>query len=322
MNLSIIIVNWNSREYLDSCLASIYQTKMELVFEVIVVDNASYDGSDLMIKEKYPDVKFIQSNTNGGFSYANNLGFKESCGDYLLFLNPDTQLVGNAVGELYRVFVSQNNVGIAGCTLINTDGSFQTSCIQAYPTILNQILDSELLRRLTPKSSLWGNSPLFEEVNMISEVEIVSGACLLVRRDVFEAVGQFNTDYFMYSEDLDLCFKVRQSGLRVIYAREPRVIHHGGGSTSESTMNNFSNIMMRDSIFKFLTMSRGKFYASAYRISMGLTAVVRITLLVAAAPIQLIKTRSISKSSISKWLHILIWVVLGEQYRRRHAPTS
>src|SRR5262249_55515178 len=143
------------------------------------------------------------------------------------------------------------------------------------PTILNQMLDSEFLRARFPTSRLWGMSALFTDQGQSEEVEGISGACLMTKRGVFEEVGSFSTDYFMYAEDMDLCYKIRQAGYNNYYIPEATVIHFGGGS-SKKTSSHFSIVLMRESTWKFLKKTRGKLYAMGYRFSMFISALFRL----------------------------------------------
>ena len=307
MILSIIIVNWNSREYLDSCLKSIKDSGMDFPYEIIVVDNASYDGSREMIQNRYEDVKYIQCEVNGGFSYANNVGFDHSLGAYLLFLNPDTEILGDAISEMVRVLSSHQDAGAVGCTLLNSDGSYQASCIQSFPTIINQVLDSDLLRKILPKSSLWGNAPLFASSIGISQVEVISGACIMVKRETFVSVGRFCRDYFMYSEDVDICFKISKAGHKILFIKNACVVHHGGVSTNNQKKIRFITVVMNDSKLKYFIKFRGNFYASLFRIAMAINALVRLALLIVVSPIYYCRHRSIPSDSIYKWSYTLIW---------------
>src|SRR6202049_4318687 len=199
MNLSVVIVNWNSAEYTISCVSSIHGQTKNLEFEIIVVDNASTDDSCRVIQERCPSVTLIRSSQNVGCARANNLGFQHSSGGILLFLNPDTEVRGPAVNLMYACLDSSADIGVLGCRLLNSDLSIQTSCIQPFPTILNQGADTELLRQRFPRLKVWGMRPLFDpDHGEPVEVEAVSGACQMIRREVFEKVGLFSTDYFMY----------------------------------------------------------------------------------------------------------------------------
>src|SRR5215204_3045030 len=161
-DVSVVIVNWNSREYLRKCLESIRAHAPAVCCEIVVIDSGSFDGCAEMLREQYPDVRFVQSDANLGFAKANNRAFQESTADVVLFLNPDTELVGPAIDLMLDKLRSLPRAGIVGCKLLNADGTIQTSCIQSIPTILNQALNSEFLRSRWPRSPLWGMAPLYD----------------------------------------------------------------------------------------------------------------------------------------------------------------
>jgi GT2 family glycosyltransferase len=239
------------------------------------VDGASYDGCAEMIAREFPQVKFVQSEKNVGFAKANNLGFEKSQGDCVLFLNPDTEIVGEAINTLYDFLKKNSDTGIAGAKLLNTDGSVQMSCIQTFPTILNQFFDAEILRNAFPRHSFWGIAPLFYGDKTAAEVEVISGACLMLTRENFLKIGKFSEEYFLYAEDLDLCFKTQLAGLKNYFVPTATIIHHGGGS-SRQTKTVFSTVMMRESVYRFLKKFRGGFYAAAFRASVALGALGRL----------------------------------------------
>lgn len=307
MDLSIIIVNWNSKDYLQKCLASVLSWTTDIDLEIVVIDSASFDGVDKMLKRRYPQVRFIQSDTNLGFAKANNAAFKVSTGSNILFLNPDTELIGPAINVLLDHLRMLPNTGAIGCKLLNGDGSVQTSCIQAFPTILNQLFNSEFLRALVPTSPLWGMASLFGAKDRPAEVDVISGACLMLKRSLFEEVGLFSEDYFMYAEDLDLCYKIRQAGYTTYYIPTASVIHFGGGS-SEQAPSNFSAVMMRESLWRFMKKNRGNIYGLAYRTSTVISAIGRLLLLMVLSPLQYLKQRRPSwNASLKKWWAILTW---------------
>jgi hypothetical protein len=305
--LSIIIVNWNSKDYLRKCLQSVYANTLGIAFEIIVVDGASFDGCGEMLAREFPEVRFIQSEKNVGFARANNLGFEQSQGDCVLFLNPDTEVIGDAINMLHDILKKNGNAGIVGAKLLNTDGSVQTSCIQAFPTVLNQFLDIEILRGAMPNLSFWGMAPLFSGNTSPAEVEVISGACLMLTRAVFQKIGHFSEDYFMYAEDLDLCYKAHLAGLKNYYVPDAVIIHHGGGS-SRQTKSVFSTVMMRESVHRFLKKFRGGGYGAVFRVSVALSALGRLALLLVLFPIRLIRGETATiRNPIRRWLALLKW---------------
>lgn len=318
MDLSIIIVNWNSRSFLHKCLASVCATLSGINFEVIVIDNASFDGSEDMVRKEYPDVKFIQSEENLGFAKANNLAAEYATGNAIVFLNPDTELVGDALRDMVACLEELPNAGIVGPMLLNSDRSIQTSCIQAFPSLLNQALDCEYLRNTFPDWELWGNRVLFRGFGDALSVEGISGACLMIRKHVFEAVGRFTSDYFMYGEDIDLCYKVKKSGWLNYYVAQAQVIHHGGQSSASHTDRQFASVQMRESLFIFMHRHRGIGYARLFKIVMGVVAIGRLILV--AMVIGVVRP-SLRKQSLSltfaKWSRVLRWAVGLESWAKR-----
>ena len=273
MDLSIICVNWNSLGYLQECIPSIYEWTGDLTFEVIVVDNASPQGDVESLQEQFPGIKLIKSKKNLGFAGANNLGFKHSYGNNVLFLNPDTKLRSPAISMMNRQMGSLPNPGIVGCRLLNADLSVQTSSILKFPRIWNAILQVEYLRLRWPER--WGIGPLFSTDPKPVEVEAISGACMLVGRDVFEKVGMFSEDYFMYSEDVDLCYKTAHAGFKNYYIGQASIVHYGG----KSSVPERQNVMKTTAELLFCQKNYGSAYALMFRIMLALNAMVRLALL-------------------------------------------
>ena len=314
MELSIIIVNWNSKDYLRKCLQSIYLGKVEISFEIVVVDGGSYDGCGEMLEIEFPSVLFIQSEKNIGFAKANNLGYERSRGDCLLFLNPDTEVTASSIQTLHRALCALSDAGLVGAKLLNTDGSIQTSCVQRFPTVFNQLFDSNLLRKAFPGSTFWGTHVLSSQAREPVAVEVLSGACLMIRRSTFESIGRFSKDYFMYAEDLDLCYKSAQAGLKNYYVPTAIITHHGGGSAQPSK-SAFSSVMMTESVYRFLKKFRGSPYGLSYRMSLSLFAVLRLLLLLIVFPVRFLQGKfAAARGSVRKWLAILRWTLGLERW--------
>lgn len=310
MDVSVIIVNWNSADFVRKCITSIWRETPDLRYEIIVVDSASYDGCGEMLGREFAGVRFIQSEKNVGFARANNLGFEQSQGDYVLFLNPDTELVGPAINVLHRALMELPDAGIVGAKLLNTDLTLQTECVQAFPTILNQLLDAEVLRRAFPRHPLWGMAPLFAAERKPAVVQVVCGASMMMRRSAFERIGRFSEDYFMYSEDADLCYKAQKSGYKNYYVPEATIMHYDGGSTAKTSFNKLSNVMLKESRWRFLSKSKGAGYAALYRLTIAIAAIFRLA---AIAVIWLLgnmagKTGAVSEQ-FKKWLAIFRWTI-------------
>jgi GT2 family glycosyltransferase len=298
MDLSIIIINWKSVAYLRPCVRSIQENTHSLEYEVVVVDNASDDGCGEMLANEFPGVRFIQSGSNLGFSRGNNLGGRHSSGDNLCFLNPDTEIKGDALKTMLDVLRTANGAGAVGCRLLNGDGSLQTSCIQSFPTLLNQSLDADLLYRVWPRCPLWGIAPLYDDETRPSPVQVISGACLMMKRTVFDSIGGFSEDYFMYAEDADLCYAAHKRGWTNYYVPTASVIHYGGGSSSQSVWRLTPNVQKRESMYRFFEKHYGSSCASRYRMLIGWAARIRIGLMFFART---------QRGSMEKWSGILRW---------------
>lgn len=322
MDISIIIVNWNSGTYTAACISSIRAATRGVQYEIIVVDNASSDSS-LEILKQVPDIRLVISPTNLGFSRANNLGYKWSSGNLLLFLNPDTSVPGPAISRMYAALLSSPSVGVVGCKLLNADLSLQTSCVQAFPTILNQLTDVEILKLRFPQVGIWGIAALFREQLGLrpTPVEVVSGACLMIRRHVFEDAGLFSTDYFMYGEDADLCYKVVRLGFQVGYAANATVIHYGGQSSTQAKESSFGDVVTREAVRTFFAKTRGRLYAQVYSCSICFAAIARLLLLNLLPPFLLGKDRESASATRRKWRKILSWS-LGRERWVKHLGAS
>jgi GT2 family glycosyltransferase len=308
MDLSIIIVNWNSTEFTKNCIASIRSTTKDMDYEIVVVDNDSQDGSAHLLSELVPPVILICSDRNLGFARANNLGAEHAKGAKLLFLNPDTLVLEGSIRRMSDQLDSGPKVAAAGCRLLNGDLTLQMSCVQSFPNIANQLLGIDWLKRLWPRLSLWKMQTLYSvDTWQVAEVEVVSGACLMVRKAVFDVIGGFSTEYFLYAEETDLCYKIRRGGWKVHHVKDATVVHLGGQSTMQKG-DGFVDAMMRQSIFMFFRKFRGEYYAELYRAAMLLSAVVRmITLLPLLTLPKRLATRNAAFGAFRKWRNIAHW---------------
>jgi N-acetylglucosaminyl-diphospho-decaprenol L-rhamnosyltransferase len=316
MDLSIIIVNWRSLQYLRACLSALYRmNSSDLSYEIIVVDNDSGDDCDKSLSQEFPHVSVVLSPTNVGFGKANNLGYLQSSGDIVLFLNPDTEVSDNVIVRMVHHLHHDPSVGAVGARLLNTDGSLQTSCVQAFPTVWNQMLDSELLQHAFPMWRMWGIAALFEPSQRPSDVEAISGACFMVKRAVFEQVGRFTETYFMYVEDVDLSYKIVEHGYRIQYLPSCVVVHHGGRSSSQRRPG-FANRAQKESYLRFFRHNRGASYATLYRITQGTSAIGRMAALVVMILIGGRLSRSDYRLSLAKWWETLEWAIGLDRLRQ------
>jgi GT2 family glycosyltransferase len=225
VDLSIIIVNWNTKEYLVRCLKSIFEMEKKGPWEVFVVDNGSLDGSADEVKRLFPDTKVIQNRENLGFARATNQGLKEAAGGYCLLLNPDTSIRIGSIESLLFFMEHCPEAGIAGVQLLDEDGSRQNS-IANYPTLATELLNKSLLRRILPE-----RFPGKEKAHSRPiEVESVIGACMIVRRKAMDEVGPLDEDYFLFLEETDWCYRMRKAGWKVYHVPSAEVYHFQGKS--------------------------------------------------------------------------------------------
>ena len=322
LNLSIIIINWNSKNDLIKSIESIFHTVSNITFEIIVIDNASFDGCDHLLSAYDRRLTFIQSKSNLGFSKANNEAFSISKGEIILFLNPDTIVLDNAIENLYFSILSLDHAGIVGPKLLNTDTSIQTSCIRIFPNIINQILDFNFLIEAFPFNNLWYSKKFLSKTDQITSVDAVSGACLMIKRSVFEEINYFSTEYFMYSEDLDICYKANSKNWKTYYIPSANVIHHGGGSSIKAKINTFSDVMMLESRMRFFSKTKSQNYCHLFLFCLLIFCYLRVFLLLSVMPAYyLAGEKKIIKARLSKWISKLRWCFGMEKWLNEYDQT-
>lgn len=226
--ISVIIVNWNTKDLLAAAIQSVIDTAGKLAVEIIVVDNGSTDGSQAMLRNRYPLARLIQNTQNVGFARANNQGASQAHGEYLLLLNSDAALYRGALQSLLEVMRAHPKAALVGAHLRNADGSFQASHTP-FPNLWQEFLILSGLGRAFYGAQYPSRGP--EENVGPQKVDYVEGACMLIRADAYQDVGGLDEGYFMYAEEVDLCYTLQQRGWEVWYQPKARVLHHGGGSS-------------------------------------------------------------------------------------------
>ncbi len=250
MDISVIIVNYNVRQFLENALLSVQKAMAGIRGEIFVVDNASDDGSVEMVRTRFPDVCLIANRENVGFTRANNMALVRAQGRFLLLLNPDTVVQEDTLQVMLRFFEENPHAGLAGCRILNPDGSLQLACRRSFPT------PWVALTRITGLSSLFPRSRLFGRYNLTYmnpddtyEVEAISGSFMMMRREVYARVGGLDETFFMYGEDLDWCYRVSEAGFGVYYVHSTQIIHFKGESTRRSTIDEISMFYRAMQIF-------------------------------------------------------------------------
>jgi GT2 family glycosyltransferase len=238
MDISVIIVNYNVRQFLENALTSILRALDGIAGEVFVVDNGSDDGSAEMVKAKFPGVRLIENIANLGFSRSNNLALRQAAGRYLLLINPDTLVQEDTIRVMLKFFEETPDAGLAGCRIMNPDGTFQLPCRRSFPTPWVAFTKISGLAALFPSSRVFGRYNLtYLSEDETYPVDAVSGSFMMLPREVYERVGGLDESFFMYGEDLDWCFRVGEAGFRVYYVHSTRIIHYKGESTRRSDID-------------------------------------------------------------------------------------
>jgi GT2 family glycosyltransferase len=232
MDVSIVIVSFNGRDLLRRCLASIYEYTEGLQFEVIIVDNASTDGTREAIAGEYPQAKLLARANNAGFSRAVNEGIAASRGNFLLILNPDCELTSNILPVMIGYLTSRPEIGLLGPKLLDPGGQLQLSC-RAFPGFEASLFNRySLLTKLFPNNKYSSRYLMLEfDHSRVKDVDWLSGACWLLTRRAYETIGPLDAGYFWTFEDVDYCQRAKRAGLRVVYFPDASIIHHIGGSS-------------------------------------------------------------------------------------------
>lgn len=238
MDLSIIIVSYNVKEFLEQAINSIVKSCQNITYEILVVDNASSDGSVELIRKKFPDVRLIANSDNKGFATANNQALKIASGKFVLLINPDTIVQEDTVSTILNFFEKNPDCGMVGCKILNPDGSLQLACRRSFPTPWVGFTKIIGLSKLFPRSRLFGRYNLtYLDPDQSYEVEAISGSFMFFRRRVLDDVGLLDESFFMYGEDLDWCFRIREAGWKIYYVPDTKIIHFKGESSKKSNID-------------------------------------------------------------------------------------
>jgi GT2 family glycosyltransferase len=281
-DVSIIVVNWNTRDVLRGCLESVYTQTKDITFEVVVVDNASSDGSAEMVKKEFPLALLIENTKNRGFAAANNQGMRIAKGHYVLLLNPDTIVLEGAIQKTVAYADHRPEIGVVGCQVWENDTTLQLTCFR-FPSVGNLILQKSGLCRLFPRSGVVGREKMAGwNRDTECEVEVVSGMFMLVRQEAIDQVGVMDEDYFIYAEETDWCFRFKRAGWKCVFTPIARIIHLDGGSKSTEQISVRMFVQQQKSLLIFFKKQRGQFSWIAaktiYTFSMLIRYAVFITL--------------------------------------------
>ena len=274
-DLSIIIVSWNTRDLLAQCLESALndiRASSHLNIETLVIDNASGDDSVHMVQERFPWVRLIPNRENIGFAAANNQAIRQSHGRYVLLLNPDTEVKPGALAGLVDFMEAHPEAGAVGARTLNPDGTLQTSCYPA-PTLSRELWRLLHLDMLWPygtyRMAAW-------DINKPREVDSLLGACLLLRAAALDQIGVLDEDYFIYSEEVDLCYRLQKANWRLYWAPQAQIIHYGGQSTQQAAAEMFLQLYRGKLLYFY--KHHGWLAAQLYKLILLISALVRLLL--------------------------------------------
>ena len=248
MKLSVIIVSYNVKDYIKQCIRSIYKSNLDNdLLEVIVIDNDSYDGTVQDIQSSFPNISIIENKTNKGFAKAVNVGIKQSNGDFICLLNPDVIIKDNTFSTLIEYLESNKNTGCIGPKVLNVDGTVQHSCKRSFPTPLNAIFRLFSIDKIFPKSKIFGKYNLtYLDVNKIHKVDAISGAFMMFNKKIVTEIGLLDENFFMFAEDIDFCYRIKNKGYDIIYNPNAEIMHYKGESVKSAPydmVNIFYNAM-------------------------------------------------------------------------------
>jgi GT2 family glycosyltransferase len=255
-DVSVVVVNWNTRDILRDCLRSIFAETKGVSSEVIVIDNGSADGSAEMVATEFPAVHLIRNADNRGFAAANNQGMAVSRGRYVLLLNSDTVVLEDAISKAVAFAEGHPDAAVVGCRAVFPDGRMQQNCYM-FPSLLNLALSLTHLALIFPRNRLFGRGRLtWWDYATPREVDVVAGCFMLVRRTAIDQVGPMADRFFMYSEDTEWCWRFRRAGWRVLYTPEPVIIHLMGASSAQCASD--MRVLERRSLLMLLEHRSGK----------------------------------------------------------------
>lgn len=232
LDLSIVIVNYNTRALLEKCLLSVGRSGGLSDYEIFVVDNASTDGSSLMVEKRFPQVAIIKNSENLGFSKANNLAISKTKGRYILLLNPDTLVEKNTLSEMISFMDRNPEAGVATCRVELPSGRLDRDCRRSFPTPWVSFTHFSHLSKIFPKSKIFGRYQMtYKNEDKVEEIDSCVGAFMIVRSEAQKEVGLLDENFFFYGEDLDWCFRFKEKGWKILYNPKVKIIHYKGASS-------------------------------------------------------------------------------------------
>ena len=306
--VSIIVVNWNTRDLLRGCIASIL-AETQVPHEIIVIDNASSDGSAGMVAAEFPEVRLIANLGNQGFAAANNQGLAIAQGQNVLLLNPDTVVLDHAIDRMLTWLAAQPEVGCVGCQVLEAPGVIQQTCF-ADPTPANLTITELGLMRLARWFSIFGQ-PWYRSWDRCSErmVDVVSGMFMLVPRTVLNAVGPLDPAFFVYAEEADWCRRIRQAGYTCIFSPVAQILHFDGGGKSTVQIKSRMHVQMQKSHLIYARKHHGAVGYMAVKALFVVSAALRV---MAFSILRLLRGGALASAHIRLSMASLRYHLLGQ----------
>ena len=304
MDLSIIIVNWNTRDLLIDCLNSIHidlDVSPTLQTEIFVIDNSSSDDSVSVFKTQFPWVILIENHQNVGFAKANNQGINLSSGKFILLLNSDAYLQPNTLNFMIDAFQKNNDIGAIGGKIFNPDGTFQAS-YASFPTIASEVINLIGLAKYVIGPYAPSPSPIKSEKAF--PVDWVSGAAIMFRRNVIDDIGLLDEGYFLYSEETDLCWRMWKHGWQVWYLPDIHITHLGGASSKKSPVVNYSRLYL--SKLRFFSKNYGNYYREFFRVILVIITIFRLFIWQFQIIIPTAQLKQVYKSKFQQEIYLLL----------------
>lgn len=305
IDVTVILVNWNGSALLERALTALFTTTHTSTCQVIVVDNASSDDSVAMVRQRFPNVTLLVNEENVGFGRANNQALVLAEGRYILLLNTDAFVHDGAVDGMVAFMDAHPDAGSVGCRLYYEDGSLQRSCF-AFPTLATELWNALFLDKLFPKSRFFGRYQMtYWDMNDIREVDSLMGACLMVRGEVVKRIGLFDEQFFMFSEEIDLCYRLQQKGLKNYYLPMVSATHLWGGSSRRIRRESF--LWLYQSRVKFFRKHYGEHTVRWYKAILSLSSLTRI---LAGSLINTVRYNQVLQTASQDYLALLrvLWV--------------
>ena len=310
--LSIVIVCWNCWDYLNRCLESIEKNIGEISYEIIIVDNNSSDDTVINLKTFFPDIKLIESKENLGFARGNNCGVNSSSGDYILVLNPDTEIFPETIAEAIRFLDNNQEYGCVGVKHYRDNGRIDNHSARRFLTLSRAINEYFFLDKLFLNYGLFKGTYLSEkELSFDRDVDAVSGAFMLFRREAFFSVSGFCEDLLLYFDDLEICRKLWSKGYKVRYLSKPSIIHYRNKSSNKANQRLIS-LLGLEANYLSIKSNQGKFYADLYKILIFLFSPIKLILIPFISIGYYYRNRQlIFKKQVISFITIFEWVFFG-----------